>query len=815
MKKFTLLFSLFLAVWGTTASAQTWVLDRTGWTASSDSETNSEGGGNGPASKILDGDPTTYYHSSYASAADKVLPHYIQIDLGESKTFRGFAYTPRIQSNATAWANGAANQYKFYVSDTPFVTDGTWTEPSSATLEGTFNWSGYTGPAQRFVFGETDMTGRYILFAVHTSREGTTDGRTQFANCGEFNLLTSAAAGKTEADLRAAFDLYATANKNYQYWTNCNAKLPGYPYSESEVNELGTALMNAYAAANTFTNVETATSTLTSGLSAVQALTVGDPTFPTDVYFTITNVNGRGSVIYDPTKASEVDSQNGNAEYLQESTSPDLNNKNHLWCFLKNGENYYLYNVGKKLFANATGHGSYGQTWIFSQNPSPITLTNKTAPGLWIQGSGATMSISTAYTGPIITYYTADDGGVPFKFDASSVEVDAEVTATVTDLLKWGPLNEAILNAEAYYDSYNRVWRIADGVNNYHQQEGDADFHTTYNSAKAMQTAGTATAEEVSAMAASLQGLVNNLVINQPEDGKFYRLRCADSQMKRLLASMNMKGGAEGLVAAGIFYYKDSKLLSYTTGQYLGNKALTAVGGTANTVGFRTAANGKVGCYNMYVTLPSETRYLYGASSTLDSGSSTDSRDGYNWWLEPVNVLPVTVSEAGYATLYTPVPLTVNTSVNVYTGTVNGSKLKLTAVEGTIPSNTGVILEATAGDYDFSLAAADVETAKGDLTGSVETVLTTSVSNPLTLQLVDSTIGMYTYTGANLSGFKSYLLNGSGVEGFAFDFGSATGIESLNAATAGTTAVFDLSGRRVTKAQKGLYIVNGKKMFIK
>lgn len=158
--------------------------------------------------------------------------------------------------------------------------------------------------------------------------------------------------------------------------------------------------------------------------------------FPTDCYFTITNKEGRGSVVYNP----DATYKDGEAHYLWSSTALDNTNVNHLWGFFKDpatGE-YYLYNVGAKLFAAPTGegtgtpkYGSRGDTWVFSNEGAAITLEAMTSPYFHIQGDGKTMSISNSYKGPVITYYKADDGGVPFRFEKSSVAVDPEVTAAI------------------------------------------------------------------------------------------------------------------------------------------------------------------------------------------------------------------------------------------------------------------------------------------------------------------------------------------------------------------------------------------------
>ena len=72
--------------------------------------------------------------------------------------------------------------------------------------------------------------------------------------------------------------------------------------------------------------------------------------------------------------------------------------------------------------------------------------------------------------------------------------------------------------------------------------------------------------------------------------------------------------------------------------------------------------------------------------------------------------------------------------------------------------------------------------------------------------------------GANLKGFRAYFMlpaNATAkvfIDGVAVD-GEATGIEAIENVEAGE--LYDLSGRRVMNAQKGLYIQNGKKFVVK
>ena len=72
--------------------------------------------------------------------------------------------------------------------------------------------------------------------------------------------------------------------------------------------------------------------------------------------------------------------------------------------------------------------------------------------------------------------------------------------------------------------------------------------------------------------------------------------------------------------------------------------------------------------------------------------------------------------------------------------------------------------------------------------------------------------------GANLKGFRAYFMLPANttakvfIDGVAVD-GEATGIEAIENAQEGV--LYDLSGRRVNNAQKGIYIQNGKKFVVK
>ena len=89
------------------------------------------------------------------------------------------------------------------------------------------------------------------------------------------------------------------------------------------------------------------------------------------------------------------------------------------------------------------------------------------------------------------------------------------------------------------------------------------------------------------------------------------------------------------------------------------------------------------------------------------------------------------------------------------------------------------------------------------------------------LGIVDSEVGFYTAKMAEgkwlNNGFKAYLPKTAGASlTLRFNFGGTTAIESvLNNGIDANAAIYDLSGRRVEKAVKGIYIQNGKKFIVK
>lgn len=306
---------------------------------------------------------------------------------------------------------------------------------------------------------------------------------------------------------------------------------------------------------------------------------------------------------------------------------------------------------------------------------------------------------------------------------------------------------------------------------------------------------------------AAMQSMKNNLVLNMPKAGSFLRIKGGASG--NYVAFTGNDGSrvpqqADGTDAKTIIYYaEDGTIISYYNGKGMtGTHSQAAVSTTKEKATF-TASKYGVGKYCIQSDF-SGSKVWYDHETAVNRNSVENSVN-CSWILEEVETLPVTIGAAGLATLYAPVALTVPNGVAVYTIAENGEYLKATAFTGVIPANTGVVLEATEGVYNFDITTGGEATSC--LTGTVPTI--NKVDGALVLGVKDGQEGFYSPKAETLAGFKAYYVNASG-SNFRITFDNLTDIISAVKENGGQ-AIFDLQGRRVVNA-KGVTIQNGKKV---
>ena len=182
----------------------------------------------------------------------------------------------------------------------------------------------------------------------------------------------------------------------------------------------------------------------------------------------------------------------------------------------------------------------------------------------------------------------------------------------------------------------------------------------------------------------------------------------------------------------------------------------------------------------------------------------------------------VSVSEAGFATYGTTNNVVVpeDENVKVMTVKVNDDNSTITlndvAANTVIPANTGILVKAAKGDYNFVVTSDKGETlANNDLKAAKEAV-TSDGATFFALTKMDTKVGFALVANeVVIPAGKAYLMveNGTPAKFFGLD-GEATGINSVKTAKA-DGAYYTLEGVKTTKPIKGLYIHNGKKIVVK
>ena len=173
------------------------------------------------------------------------------------------------------------------------------------------------------------------------------------------------------------------------------------------------------------------------------------------------------------------------------------------------------------------------------------------------------------------------------------------------------------------------------------------------------------------------------------------------------------------------------------------------------------------------------------------------------------------VNGKSYATFCAPFGVTVaDTKAN--TLVMDASKKFITLNEiAEVPANTGVLLMNETGATTATVTINDAAAATVANNALVGTLAPhAKAAGDLFLGNNEGVVGFYDWAGTSLAANRAYIpaATAAGVRALLFD-NTTTGV---NAATLNNASqkVFDLQGRRVQKAQKGLYIVNGKKVVL-
>ena len=173
--------------------------------------------------------------------------------------------------------------------------------------------------------------------------------------------------------------------------------------------------------------------------------------------------------------------------------------------------------------------------------------------------------------------------------------------------------------------------------------------------------------------------------------------------------------------------------------------------------------------------------------------------------------------------------------IAAYTAKITDTYLTLNQIEGVIPELTAVILKGEPATYEFAIPAPEVmpdgalgvydDTVDGsqalakeaviednDLQGTLEPI--EAAGKYVLAQPEGKDVCFYEATSGTIAAGKAYLEyeGAAGIKAFYFNFdGNPTGIANVEKVVE-NGLIYNVAGQRLNKMQKGINIVNGKKI---
>ena len=214
--------------------------------------------------------------------------------------------------------------------------------------------------------------------------------------------------------------------------------------------------------------------------------------------------------------------------------------------------------------------------------------------------------------------------------------------------------------------------------------------------------------------------------------------------------------------------------------------------------------------------------YTTNASDEVIAGDN-ETVDAAQWVVEKARSATVNLNSdradtpTYYATFCAPFSYTVS-GATAYTLAESGEYLVPTPVVGVVAAGTPVLLKGATATATLTIVGTDYAETPGTngLTGTY-LAKTINGATDYVLGINDGVVGFYHWNSNNLSANRAYLASTTSVKGFAINWdGETDGISAVdNGQSAKGETIYTLSGQRVSKPTRGLYIVNGKKVVIK
>ena len=250
-------------------------------------------------------------------------------------------------------------------------------------------------------------------------------------------------------------------------------------------------------------------------------------------------------------------------------------------------------------------------------------------------------------------------------------------------------------------------YTLGEGVGTYFYMNGETKITSTEDYISAINSA---------LSASDVDAIKNSLAINMPAEG-FYRFKAAARSSSDATYNWYIGGNADGIYAAStakdqapgantIFYLENDEdgyhLLNYSSGRYSTGISYNAIGTKSNftlSEGIKTNNTDKlIGEYRLYNTDNNWVIAMWN-DGIKNLGKENDWE---GWTIEPVDELPLTLSEGGYTSFSAPVPIEIpkdngedKADYYAYYATSQGNDagvINMRRVTGKVPEDTGLII---------------------------------------------------------------------------------------------------------------------------
>lgn len=770
----------------------------------------------GSYAALLDNAEGTYFHSAYGSeAGDGSGVHYIQADLGEGNSIDEFYFYMKPRSG-----NGNNRPKEITVSGSNDI-NGEFTEIATVTT----TLDGSMTPYLSAKLGTDGTNYRYIRLTVTSTNTGTkffTLSELYFfpADGDAGSLMESYHAFASSSITSESMASAATALINAETTLALSnikkevaAILAANASNHAATPALGQYSTDAYNALNTaYTAGDATQESLEAAIAAFKAAK-NLPVFTID-----------GVISYAAGK-SVYDDQNGAPNFK----ATNVYDKTMWWVF-----DQTTVTVGETESVNVVNYATRNGFWGAEALKITETSDANAEDGIFLfytVGNGTPLHYQNDNQVIVRWSSTGSTSGSATRFThiGNTYDLDKLTDAHIAAL----PLLQAAYDAKAFYADAV----LGEGLGQYKgTEEEKAAIVATLAPAEAilngtLSEQASNSVEAINAAAAAINE-VAALEINLPETGKFYRFQgvCEASLAGYYITGhTNADGGRIALTAEAdastIYYFDGTNLTAYQSGLVVGlndsHWTFASIDDNtkpASTITFAGSPR-QAGKY----TIKSANRYFHYTvyNNTVQVNRCQDDVcKEHDWTITEVTTLPVTITAAGYASFYAPVEVTLPEGVTAHTVTANDSWATLSEAINVVPAENGVILVGEAGTYDFAVSATGAEDLENALSGTVAKTLVAKTGGDSYYVLAkdaEGVAGLYNPTKGEddtkfyNAGHKAYWHIPATAQSAGYRFGEGTtGIEQI--INSENVVIYDLSGRRVEKMEKGIYIVNGKKV---